>query len=181
MFKIEYIKVKDKTEDSNSSARKFLKKKGKFRKLDSGAFSSVYGNNTSKRVYKLGSDDTGYLSYLKILSRRRKHNPFTPKIYSVVVFVDDEEEECFVVEMEKLTPLARRQRRKLVSWFELLFGKGDWFDVMETLNIKFPPLLKQAVKLVKIAANVRGSVYDIHDGNFMLRGKKQLVLTDPLA
>lgn len=192
MFAVEKFKVK---QEAREVAEKMIKAQGKYRAIGSGCYGTVYGSKDSKVVYKVGDADNnvGYLSFIKVLSKQKKHNPYLPKVYGVRFIKDKHGDEVFVVAMERLEPLARGMG-DVCDWFEdELVEKDRWGSdtkkVEEALGVKkiVPKPLGEALTVLRKAYELSQSGkrcdqadWDLHGGNFMMRGK-QIVVTDPLA
>lgn len=189
MFKIETIEVDGDADKAFDAARGLVKAQGKYRRIGSGAYGTVYGLKNSDVVYKVGdlSDNEGYLEYIKELAKCKKHNPYTPRIYGVRIY-KAKEDDCwgddagaFVVAMEKLKP-SKRGMHRIVSWFcDELEDNYRRDPAPAELGIKFPPALTEVLALLRRAADrCSYASWDLHGGNFMVRGD-QVVVTDPLA
>lgn len=192
MFAVEKFKVK---QEAREVAEKMIKAQGKYKAIGSGAYGVVYGSKDSKVVYKVGdtSDNVGYLAYIKVLSKQKKHNPFLPKVYGVRFIKDADGDEVFVVAMERLEPL-KRGMSDICDWFEDELVENDrWGSdtnkVEAALGVKkiVPKPLTEALEVLRKAHNESNSGrrwdcadWDLHSGNFMMRGR-QIVVTDPLA
>lgn len=188
MFTIERIKVKSNDcdnywqEPANCAAKALVKAQGKYKIVGSGCYGAVYGAKGSDIVYKIGdaTDNDGYLAYVKQLSKQKTHNKFTPKIHGVRVY-ESKHDKYFVVAMERLSPL-KREHHSLVDWFAEAF-MNDNFKTMfrKELGIIVPKPLKELYELlVDSYTNGRNVDWDLHSGNFMMRGD-QIVIIDPLA
>lgn len=184
-FKIEKIRTSGNGLDA---AHKLIKDQpGEWKYIGSGVYGTVYGNKDKDWVYKVGdlNDNDGYLSYIKQLSKQKKHNPFTPEIYGVRFYIGPRFS-GFVVAMERLKPMPQRGRGKvwaLVDFIEADNRRSDHFGPLRELGVKieFPDHLEEAVTLLRRAKKQsKWANWDLHMGNFMMR-EKQLVITDPLA
>lgn len=193
MFAVEKYEVK---QEAYSVAKEMIKAQGKYKAIGSGAYGTVYGSKDSKVVYKVGdtSDNVGYLSYIKVLAKQKKHNPFLPKIYGVRFIRSKSGDEVFVVAMEKLEPLARGMG-DVCDWFEDELQREDFHwnksrdKVEDLLGVKrsLPKPLTEALEVLRKAYKESNggrrwdsADWDLHGGNFMMRGR-QIVVTDPLA
>ena len=182
MFKIETIVVK---KNAYKAAKELVEAQGKYRKIGSGAYGTVFGTKGSNVVYKVGEvdDNDGYLSYVRELASHKAHNPFTPKIYGVRIYEPEGYgSSYFVVAMERLA--KGKGLCQVADWFEeQLCDNGNTANpaALSMLGIKMPKALLDALKILHRAYN-RASYgdWDLHGGNFMLRGK-QVVITDPLC
>jgi hypothetical protein len=186
MFAIEKHEVKG---DAEKVAMKMINAQGKYKHIGSGSYGSVYGCKKSNVVYKIGdaSDNEGYIAFIRVLSKQKKQNPFMPVIYGVRFIKDKDGDEYFVVAMEKLESLPRRMY-DVTDWFEeQLTGHGgsSMRDAELAVGVKrvVPKELSTALAILQTAydkSRSYGADWDLHEGNFMMRGK-QVVCTDPLA
>jgi hypothetical protein len=190
MFAVEKYEVK---QEAYSVAKEMIKAQGKYKAIGSGAYGTVYGSKDSKVVYKVGdtSNNVGYLSYIKVLSKQKKHNPYLPKIYGVRFIRSKSGDEVFVVAMEKLQPL-KRGMGEVCDWFEdelSGYNRDSFGNAEAALGVKkiVPKPLTEALDVLRKAHSEGNSGrrwdsadWDLHCGNFMMRGP-QVVVTDPLA
>ncbi len=184
MFKIEHIEV-DESMSAETAAHKLVKEQGKYKTIGSGSYAMVYGAKNSPIVYKVGDaeEDEGYMSYLKVLSKQKKQNPFAPVIYGVRIYTDYDGRSYFVVAMERLKPV-KGHIRDVIQFFQDTLDDSDIYDIngsIPLLGITVPKPLQEMTHLLDRAGqSCRHASYDFHCGNFMMRDK-QLVVTDPLA
>lgn len=185
MFAIEKYTVEA---DACGVSREMIRAQGNYRELGSGLYGTVYGCKDRDVVYKIGEVGTndGYLAYISAMSELKQHNPFLPKIYGVRFIKDKRGREYFVVAMERLTALRAHEYDCAEFLKEMTIYGSDTVvgSAAKKIGIKVnvPKELVQAIKVVRRAKELAGrSVYwDMHYGNFMMRGK-QIVITDPLA
>lgn len=185
MFEIEKIKI-DKRDSPETAIRVLIKNQGRFTRIGSGCYADVYGNKKSNVVYKVGEVDSNapYLAYVKALRVSRDANPYLPKIHGIRIYSNGcKYDDHFVVAMEKLTPLPRKLH-SMPYFFERLLGDdgrdSDDYASAVALGI-ISNHMQHAIKLLHRAyKSERDSSFDIHSGNFMLRGE-QIVITDPLC
>ena len=189
MFKIEKYTVKN---NPRTIAQEMIDAQGDVRFMASGSFGAVYSAAKSAVVYKIGDieENYAYLSYLKVLAKQTIHNPFTPKIYGLRYITDKTGDGVFVVAMERLKELPD-DYCEIPDYFEehVVFDSrnSDYSRTEKVLGIQtvVPPTLKKAFKLLKAAfkegnKSRPGCSWDLHTGNFMMRGK-QIVCIDPLS
>lgn len=183
MFEIERYKIKG---DAYYTAKEMIRAQGAETCLGSGAYGRVYGSKEGKVVYKMGdaSDNEGYLAFIKTLSKQKTHNPYLPQIYGVRFIKDSKGNEYFVVAMERLQPLPSKHFDVADVMQDLITGSKDSSSAEAIVGIKrsVPKQLVQAVRVVRDAykSKQRYVNWDLHSGNFMLRGQ-QVVITDPLS
>lgn len=185
MFAIEKHTVK---KDAYGFVQTMIKAQGEFRRLGSGAYGVVYGSKKSNIVYKVGevSDNDGYIAFIKTLAKQKTHNPYLPRVYGVRFIKDKRGDEYFVVAMERLQELPGRLEDAADMLRDLLEEeKGIEDAAAKQLGIKMtvPKELKAAIKILKQAYKEASKTYadwDLHFGNFMVRGR-QIVVTDPLC
>ena len=186
MFEIERYKIKG---DAYYTAKEMIRAQGAETCLGSGAYGRVYGSNKSDVVYKMGdaSDNEGYLAFIKTLSKQKTHNPYLPRIYGVRFIKDSKGNEYFVVAMERLQSLPSKYYRVAKLMDDMITednkDRND-AEVEKIVGIKrsVPKELTQAIRVLRAAynSNKRNLDWDLHSGNFMLRGR-QVVVTDPLC
>lgn len=184
MFAVEKYTVNKNAEDV---AMEMIRAQGEYHKLGSGSYGAVYGSRKSNVVYKIGDahDNDGYLAFINVLAKQKKHNPFLPKIYGVRFIKDKRGNEYFVVAMERLQELPCRMEdatdflRDYIQDREVSTHNGA---KMLGVKISVPAALKQAIKVAEQARkSAKWADWDLHDGNFMVRDGKQVVMTDPLC
>ena len=178
------------TSTSMSSFIVALRKKRRMKKIGSGCFATAYGSKTGRTVVKIGivreqiswSADANlqYLRYLK-LTEKYADNPFFPKVKGVQLFRHTATDELYmVVEMEKLKPLKRRSE-DVGSLLECIMEDPDSFKAAKIIFGKLSDHLAQAHKVLYTMSEKYCASFDIHGDNVMLRGKSQLVITDPVT
>lgn len=194
MLKIETIEVKGSARDA---AKDMIKAQGAYKRIGSGSYGEVFGAKNSAVVYKLGdsTDNDGYWAFVKTLMKEKTHNPFLPKIHGVRVYKGTastnrwrDEDEFFVVAMERLTSMPNKMNPAR-HWFCDQLERGSYSSdtpdkgaVLLGVKMVVPKTLTDALKVLRKAARSSSSAdWDLHDGNFMIRGAKQLVVIDPLA
>jgi|SRR5688572_2506815 len=140
------------------------------RYLDEGCFATVYESPSRKHKYivKTGSTDDPYLNYAKAIVKKQKPNPFLPKITKILIVGD-----VYYVVMEKL-------RGAPDVYVDSI---SDLFDINNIINKgRDEAQLRSAIRLIKRVLKERPmSNLDLHSSNVMIRGRKQLVITDPLC
>ena len=190
MFKKETFKVEtDPEELALNMVLAQLGKRGK--RIGSGSYGEVYGAPNNDVVYKIGdaTDNAGYLAFINTLEKQKTHNPFFPKIYGVRYLKKEHhwrEQIYFVVAMEKLKRLSSKHMPVVRFFNAELENDDDAYDLDQAnklLGVKrvVPEPLKKAITVLKTASKNGYEVdWDLHEGNFMLRGN-QIVVTDPLS
>lgn len=154
--------------------------------LGSGGFASAY--RVGNRAIKIGSlhKNTAYLAYVRQVFKDPE-NPLFPKIYNATIYMSpdgDRAQSVIYVEMELLDNADSREDR--FNYYEEMRSLRR----MITAPDKHPEqlldtTLSNTIKAVRRAfVNARrlddSTVFDMHLGNFMLRGN-QIVITDPIA
>jgi len=192
MLKIETIKVNGSARDA---AKDMIKAQGAYKRIGSGAYGEVFGAKNSEVVYKLGdsTDNDGYWAFVKTLMKEKTHNPFLPKIHGVRVYKAStnrwgDEDEYFVVAMERLARMPNKMNPAR-HWFCDQLERGSYSSdtpdkgaVLLGVKMVVPKTLTDALKVLRKAARSSSCAdWDLHGGNFMMRGAKQLVVIDPLA
>lgn len=153
--------------------------------VGSGICARVYVNSRRKVAYKIGTVEAneGYLAYINVLAKQEKHNPYTPKIYGVRYIRGYDDGEVFVVAMEALETLNYYRYTDAVNILGKYLEYGaDRVDVMAMIGFRFDPSpeLVQAREILQETYRTGQAGWDLHDGNFMLRGE-QIVITDPFV
>ena len=175
--------------------------KNQLKFLNSGAFAEVVAHPKSDECYKISrlpvSEKDAYLEFLNLI-RKKRNNPFLPKIKSLTFFEHREtKQKWYVVRMEKLRPLSFSRPRgeveskTMVSPMARIVRKimedsnrktlEDFEAFLSAMNLKSGPgkQLLEAVQVVKTGFGMADP--DLHDGNMMLRKNGELVITDPIA
>lgn len=187
-FPIEIIKVKRK-DCPKEAACDMIHSNGRLKLLGTGGYANVWGSKRSNIVYKVGKWEhyDGYMAYIKMLHKHCVENPYLPKIYGMRVY-SNSKESYYVIAMEKLKKLPYSMRH-IVDAFEEVWETWTYNERVhegrKMLGIKmavvYPKGMKEALDVVRDAKKSSRLIgYDVHDGNFMLRGK-QVVITDPLC
>lgn len=205
MFEIQKIavskahyKTKDRYGDGMSAAEQavleIIEGLGQSR-IGSGAFGVVYSDRGSDVVYKVceANSNKAYMSFVKQLSKQKQDNPFLPQIYGCAVFTSDAQnvhgdgkDSYFVVVMERLNDQRPDGFYDAINTVEGLCdpyeGKHKDTNLLPGIRTVVPRALRQAVSLMKRAKRGCSEAgWDLHGGNFMIRGERQLVVIDPLA
>lgn len=168
-----------------------LRGKRKLKKLGNGAFGTVFGTKSGKTVVKIGyltdvwgDSVDGNVSYLRFIATAMKYptNPFFPKIKSVKLFKHKGGETYMVVEMERLNELPSEHYNLASLMSQLAWDKrrAETYGMLG-LSAKVVKALKEVHTVIQTVRNRYHCSTDIHAGNVMIRGKNQLVVTDPVA
>lgn len=180
MFSIEHYTV---DQSAHAVADQMVRAQGGPNCIGSGCFGRVYGSDRSPVVYKVGDvhENGGYLSYINKLSKVTKRNPYFPVIYGVRFLKGTYGSQYFVVAMERLAPVRGAVADHIYLLADLIRGddSNDAFKQMG-LKLQMNAELREAVRLLRAAKRDSDGYWDLHSGNFMLRGQ-QLVITDPLT
>lgn len=181
LFPVEQYKVDG---DADDVARKMIDFQGAHY-VGSGICARVYVNKRSKIAYKMGTvtANGGYISYVRTLANQKQQNPFTPKIYGMRYLRGWYDSEVFVVAMEALEELDYRKSTMATLLGRYLeYGEshvfGDFAGMGMSVNLS--PELVQAREILHEAYSLGDAGWDLHDGNFMMRGN-QMVVTDPFV
>lgn len=158
-------------------------------RIGSGAFGVVYSERGSDVVYKVCETSTNkpYISFVKQLSKQKVDNPFLPKVYGCAVFTSDVKgDSYFIVVMERLNDDRPDGFYDAIRKVEELVDPSDDVkaaNLLPGLKTVVPRVLRSAVSLLQRARRDAGKEagWDLHGGNFMIRGDRQLVVIDPLA
>lgn len=189
MFEKKTIKLKQCSPEKVALYMKNLLKMKGFKPLNSGSYATVYGAKGHDKVYKIGrvaDNERGYLKYLRALHKMRKHNPFTPKIYSWWTFTDgrNTSNNVFVITMERLVEFDSDDAYEVSDMLEGIIrskrdNKSNTGAERLGVEIKMPAKLNRVVTIIADLLDNTDARSDIHTGNIMLRGN-QVVITDPI-
>lgn len=131
-----------------------------FKRLGTGKYASVYGNEKYPYVIKVFQKDSAYLRWIKF-ALNNKNNPYVPKIRGKVVKITPM---IFAIRLEKLTP----------GYLEGDFA-NEYYNWEEDNNYQSSdPNIQQVLDF--FAQNKK--LLDLHGENVMYRGN-QLVIVDP--
>jgi len=167
------------------AARKIISSFGKVRKIGEGSYGTVYGVVGSDVVYKIGNieENEPYLAYIKLLSRKRKHNPYTPIIHDIKFIrnKNGRNEGYFIIAMEKLKEMTDEMNDIFPLFSYVLYHNRD-ISVFKENTIDVTKELKDVITTLKKAYKscVGWVSWDLHNGNFMRRDN-QIVVIDPLS
>jgi hypothetical protein len=165
--------------------REQLKAQGQ-KELGNGCFGSVWGSEGTDYVTKVTfGNDWGYLRYLEMI-QAAPHNPYFPRIHHVDVYLDAEGDTMMVIKMERLDcrwgawggsddDHYEQYRNQAAEIKNQSYGCEEYAWIREDAD------LQQALDLIEQAHKSIGCSKDLHAGNFMMRGRYQLVITDPLG
>ena len=151
-----------------------------WKKLGSGSFSNIYGNDKKTYVIKVNaSPDPGYSSYVKLI--HKFPNKHFPKISDRKTFrINYNNYDIYLI--EKLYRIPMTEARSLIHIFDHVMDNCAELN----LNILFPtvprilrtqPLLAKALRFIE--------KHDVNDGldmgpyNIMRRKDGTIVITDP--
>ena len=155
-----------------------LTKEEKVELLGRGFAGHVFQHPTMKdvAVKVVHGDDENYLKFAR-WAKKNSHNPFVPKIHGIENVVDDDGDKYVIIFMEKLQSMSLAAYKRFVeddlgADAEELTGADIEIAARETEDGDLRQVLKFLLKF--------DDALDLHDDNFMLRGK-QVVFTDPLA
>ena len=147
-----------------------------FKSHGMGAYGIVFSQADYPWVFKIFSNDPGYLSFLRY-AKRKQDNPYIPKIkghWREIV------PGTFVVRLEKLTPIKRKDYADFIERVVFLTSHADIVQnrkEMQEVERMFPGIVHTLDDIIQLPGRHE---FDLHSGNFMLRGG-QLVIADPLV
>jgi hypothetical protein len=157
-----------------------LEQKG-FKKLGSGAYSTVYSKAGSDRVIKVGRQpDDGWIDYCKWAAENGFAGNLAPKVYSYKR-IKGKEREFSVAVMERMDKtgynitgnMDAAPIRYLIQ-MDLRHDNDMVKLLLDTISPKFR----------EFGGKMRerfGGCFDLHDGNIMARKDGSVCFTDPLA
>ena len=177
--------------------------------IGEGLYAKVMTSKDGQSVYKISKGDSGYLSYLRSMTKAAP-NPYFPHIESVTVFYckEDTSDFAIVAKMERLTPYDDDSMPNgIKDWADCIckmVSKSEYFmetSVIESMEDYMEVYFREMNGLVEIAnidtihmdravtcvANTiieYGGGNDLHYGNLMFRKTNSgfdLVITDPIS
>lgn len=161
--------------------------------LGDGACATVYKGKDC--VYKIGTvkDNRAYLAYIQTIAESGIQNPFLPKVFgvrivdgNVIVALEELSDEFYAGDMKEQIGIDHNELETLCEWIARDIGGDKQTYIAEySLKIKekFRNELLAAAYIVAATTKSpksKGCRFDMHSGNFMLRGN-QVVITDPLC
>lgn len=161
--------------------------------LGDGACATVYKGKDC--VYKIGAvkDNQAYLAYIQTIAESGIQNPFLPKVFGVrivdknmIVALEELSDEFYAGDMTEKIGISHYELETLCEWIAYNHDGENQKRIDEySLKIKekFRNELMAAAYIVAATTkspNCKGCKFDMHSGNFMLRGN-QVVITDPLC
>lgn len=171
----------------------------KQKRLGVGAFAEVYQHPKYRTVaVKVSEENKRILRYIEY-ALKHQDNPYIPRIYGIRRFTSKRDrlgtDKYFVLFLEKLKNyegLGLRAKRNLLQQHvgeyvndydveieDFFFENRSWEIIR---SVRKMPQTKQTKYLLDLLNFFRVShASDVHDGNIMIRGKDQLVFTDPMA
>jgi hypothetical protein len=192
MMKIERYTIKQIGMSGKQFAQEFVKAHDlKF--LGDGACATVYKGKDC--VYKIGAveDNRAYLAYIQTIAESGIQNPFLPKVFgvrivgkSMIVALEELSDNFYAGDMEKQIGISHYDLETLCKWIAYNHNNEHQAKIDEySLNIKegYRNELMAAAYIVAATTkspNSKGCRFDMHSGNFMMRGN-QIVITDPLC
>lgn len=149
-----------------------LQKKG-FKRLGSGAFSTVYGKDGSDRVVKVTHRPDNWIDYIYWAAKKGYTGNLAPKVFSYKKIGD-----FSVAIVEKMEHTVNRVE------------EADPYNLVDYL-LHYQHSIPQAAEFVdqlvpglnKFVTELRGEFghLDLHRGNYMVRKDGSFVVTDPVA
>ena len=143
-----------------------------------GCFATVFSHPDYPWVFKLFVADAAYVRFLNY-ARQHQDNPYMPKFKGSYMKITPE---TYVIRMEKLSPIESEKFKDFIERVIFLTDKKslnnpEVQDDLKQVEQQFPGLIDILHDLADLPG---GNIFDLHSGNFMLRGN-QLVITDPLV
>ena len=166
----DYKEVDSREQGWRHTLPQYMEKYG-FNLAGSGKYGSVYINPKYQFVIKVFMKDSAYLRWLSFC-RKNQDNPFVPKMKGKVLRITDI---FYAVRIEKLDEFEWSKIRnvsvnKLFMWALDEFEEGDG-PLRMTHNDDIDDVFAHFDK--------NRELFDLHDGNMMMRNNKQLVVIDP--
>lgn len=146
------------------------------------AYSSVFANPAKNYVIKLFEyTDLGYIKFLTLaVANRRQGNPHFPVLHGMPVRVTPN---TMSVRLERLAPMTSYDD---IRWWIRFMSDRDWERSIryhpdsQAFLARWPKFMDALVALKKLAKSDSSIRFDLHSGNFMMRGDTP-VITDPFA
>lgn len=153
-----------------------------FTAMGSGSFGTVWSHPKLQYVLKVfRATDVAYLGWVNVCIQN-KNNPHFPKFISTKAFPITPE--VSAIRMEKLTPTRGQLMDDIIYFIKLTLHNEtrrmskEEIDLFNKYCNAYPQLM-DAIQILKEFSYKSGFKFDIHTGNFMLRGNT-LVITDPV-
>lgn len=146
-----------------------------WKRIGKGAYGRVYAHATYPYVLKLfQSNDDCYMDFLEY-AKAHSSDPHLPKIRGKILLITDS---IYAVRLEKLSKLNSSLVEKLEKYFWRVLDASESVISWEDLKDEYPEFesLSETLKNIKEST---ACVFDLHDGNFMMRGN-QIVIIDPI-
>lgn len=150
-----------------------------FDHLGGGAYGSVYGKLGKDRVIKVlrRPSEDGWFDYVKWANENGYGGSFAPKLFSYKYHKGHGKDDGYAVAvMERLASSRENPKHNIMRTMANYAVDNNPFakDVLEQAQPGFGKFLEE------MRSHFGRASYDLHGGNFMVRGD-QLVLTDPIA
>jgi hypothetical protein len=180
MFTTEHIHLDDRNDYFEFALNKVSEVINGMSFCGSGSMSEVWGNSSDSFVYKIvKGNDIGYFNYLREINKADPDNPFLPKIFSVIIYSFLGRPIRTIVKMEKLNRFnwespAHEELDKLSR----MIAKNHPISIFQSRQRR--KQLNELRETVRNAMDSDAIRFDLHTGNWMIRGEHQLVLIDPL-
>lgn len=153
--------------------------------LGSGGSARVFDHPTDKTiaVKVFLAKDINYLKYAE-WCMKNKSNPWVPKIHDIQFFKHYKGEEYAVVFMERLDKLPPVLYGKFLEDIGLVWSDFSQ-DQREAMKKVIANLKKRGEdpNLIKVLSFLfkNFQYFDLHRGNFLMRGRGQVVFVDPVG
>lgn len=157
--------------------------------LGVGCYSAALKTSKENLILKIGTTlDDPWLDYYNLIIKDNKENVFVPRIEH---FVAIHEQNYYVVKMEKLYPVEMEQYNLISALAKYMIGNLSEADLayeIQSYSDNIPDFDQLITLLNTIKDNSSwedeedtqiNRKIDFHNGNFMLREDKTLVLIDP--
>lgn len=165
-----------------------------YNQLGAGMYATVFQHYGIKdEVVKIShGHDSGYRSWVEVITLLGENNPYLPRIFEVKLFKWDDKspnytswctpgethQDRFVVRMEKLDRIQYDYRNRHAINF------GEYIESLAFDDKAIKKMKKQSRKdllmLLRICKENYGGTFDLHWGNYMMRNG-QVVITDPFS
>lgn len=178
--RFEFRKFNKKPFDNAEGFIQALEKRG-FKRLGSGAFSTVLGKDGHDRVVKVIRRPDGWINYVHWAAQIGEAGHFAPKVFSYKK-IKGRKKEFAVAIMERLKyTLEDTPEDHALKVLPNVMWRADKNEMAAKFVDVLSPGLMGFLKKMSEWKNIPINNFDFHDGNLMLREDGSLVIVDPVS
>lgn len=175
-----FRKFEKKPFDNAEGFIKGLEKRG-FKRIGSGAFSTVLAKEGQSRVIKVIRRPDGWINYVHWAAQAGEAGHFAPKVYSYKK-IKGKRKEFAVAVMERLPQtLEDTPEDHVLKVLPNVMWRADNNEMAAKFVEVLAPGLMAYLKKMKEWKNIPISNFDFHDGNLMVRDDGTVVIVDPVS